>query len=230
MKTRAYAIVPLIVQSIVWLPTYLVLLLFCHLKVTGKENLRGLKQAIFAANHSNELDGIFVTAALNPLGSMIPIFYVTGTFVSFANDLFGWRKYFYSSSFFFKLLGGYPHIPGFRSYGKSLQHHVSILKDGYSVCIFPEGMMTKDGNLSAAHGGIGYLACVTGVPIIPVYISGAYKLGPAAFFSRSHYVTVVVGKPFFVKEITNPDSLNHEYYKPIANSIMTNISELQKTI
>ncbi len=61
------------------------------------------------------------------------------------------------------------------------------LKDGYSVIIFPEGRTRKDGELNEFKSGFAFLARYTGVPVIPIGISGVYKFG-----RKTHYK---IGEP-----------------------------------
>ena len=123
------------------------------------------------------------------------MFYVTAPISAFKNHAFGWRARLYTSRWFFPSWGAYPHIAGQKDYAKSLAHHIALLKDGHSICIFPEGGLTKDGNLQQAHGDVSYLSYTTHVPIIPVAIVGSYRLGFRQFMSRRVRVTVVFGEP-----------------------------------
>lgn len=58
----------------------------------------------------------------------------------------------------------------------SLQRAAEALELGYSVCIFPEGAITRDGYLQPPRPGAGILACELGVPIVPVLIRGTYDI------------------------------------------------------
>ncbi len=51
------------------------------------------------------------------------------------------------------------------------------LQSGYSVIIFPEGKIRTDGELNEFKSGFAFLARYTGVPVIPIGISGIYKFG-----------------------------------------------------
>ncbi|MDE1975532.1 MAG: 1-acyl-sn-glycerol-3-phosphate acyltransferase [Patescibacteria group bacterium] len=50
---------------------------------------------------------------------------------------------------------------GMYDYSKAMPHHEGIIRDGGSVCIFPEGRTTKDGNIGEGKGGVAYLAWAT---------------------------------------------------------------------
>ena len=165
-----------ILQTLAWTPTRLAFNIFCHFEVRGAHNLKGINQAIFAVNHSSELDPIIVTAALNPLGRFAPLFYLSGPSENFNDPAFKWRRHLYSSKWFFRAWGAYPHSPGTRDYAHSLKYHIQILADGGSLCIFPEGGLTKTGELGLPRGGVTYLSHNCNVPIVPVAISGVYKM------------------------------------------------------
>ena len=47
----------------------------------------------------------------------------------------------------FKIFGAYPATVGIKDYEKMLMHHINILCRGHSVCIFPEGGLSKNGEL-----------------------------------------------------------------------------------
>lgn len=199
-KFKPYAIAPRICQMIAWVPTRLLLTFFCRFEIRGSKNLAGIDQAIFAVNHASELDPIILTAALNPLGRFAPMFYITAPLTSFADPHFGWRRYLYSSTWFFKAWGAYPHIPGFKDYSKSLRQHIEILKDGYSICIFPEGAVTKTGALGEARGGVAYLAHDSKAPIVPVAISGTFKMNMSGFLRGKRKIIIEFGKPILAHD------------------------------
>lgn len=56
------------------------------------------------------------------------------------------------------------------------------LKAGVLVCIFPEGTITRDGNLSPFRAGIERIIGETPVPVIPMVLKGLW----GSFFSRKH--------------------------------------------
>ncbi len=56
------------------------------------------------------------------------------------------------------------------------------LEDGYLVCIFAEGEVTRNGMLNRFKGGFERIVKGTDIPVIPVYIGGAW----GSIFSYSH--------------------------------------------
>jgi long-chain acyl-CoA synthetase len=60
----------------------------------------------------------------------------------------------------------------------SLAQAVEVLRAGETLLVFPEGTRTRDGKLQKFRQGVGYLADVTRVNILPVYIDGTYRAYP----------------------------------------------------
>lgn len=77
--------------------------------------------------------------------------------------------------------GGY--IPLDRSDGrkalKSMEYAASVIREGKSVVLFPEGTRTRDLQLLPFKRGGFMLAQKAGVPVIPVTINGSGKINPA---------------------------------------------------
>lgn len=53
-----------------------------------------------------------------------------------------------------------------------------LLRDGWSVLIFPEGTRSPDGWTRRFRNGAAYLAAAAGVPVVPVAIVGSYAAMP----------------------------------------------------
>jgi 1-acyl-sn-glycerol-3-phosphate acyltransferase len=220
---KPYSWVPRALQSIAWPFVRLLLLLFCRFEVRGKKNLKHISQAIFAVNHANELDPIMVAAAVTPLSRFSPLFYVVAPYGEFRDSRFGWRRFIYTG-YFFEAWGAFATRRGLKNYAKALEVHLAILQDGGSVCVFPEGGITVDGALREPHGGVAYLCFASGIPIVPVSISGTYRLSVRNFLTRSHCVSLTFGKPLYAKDIlqnlTSPEVAD---YKQGAHVVMENI-------
>lgn len=76
---------------------------------------------------------------------------------------------------------------------KGLYKAKELLETGNKgLLIFPEGTRSFDGRLSPMHGGAALLVRNTGVPLIPVFIDGAYE-----FFNRYY------DKPRFRDAVSN---------------------------
>ena len=220
---------PFLLQTFVWIPTWIVLGLCGRFRVYGKENLKGLSRGvIFAANHGSELDPILVPASLNPFSAVTPIFYVAREREFYEKD--GFSKYIYGG-LWFKLWGAYPAYTGKKDYSFSLQEHIKILNAGKSILIFPEGAKTKNGEVGNGKGGVAFLSYTTGVTIVPVAMNGHFKMSPADFFLRRHSLVLTYGKPIYPKELfPQGDTPTPDEYKAAAQVVMGKITELYRVI
>lgn len=128
----------------------------------------------------------------------LPVFYASRE--SKFYDTSGWRRHFYGG-LFFKAWGGYPIFGGLKDYEKSLPFHIAILNDGGNLCVFPEGGKSRDGRVQEAKGGMAYLSERTGVPVIPVAISGEVGMSLQEFFQGQRHVRVHFCAPVFQNEL-----------------------------
>lgn len=199
MKSGLYEVSPFILQNLIWVPTRFVYKFFAHFKIRGGENLSGLpKGVIFAVNHSSELDPITLTGALPFMSRFYPMFYVSREKSFYKKS--GWRQKIYGG-LFFKAWGAYPAYPGLKNYSQSLINHIKLLIDSKSVCIFPEGVRTKNGTIGDGKGGVAYLSWATGRPIVPVGINGSFHCDIISFFSRKKHIGLTFGHPIYPREL-----------------------------
>lgn len=147
---------------------------FC-IRVHGKENMPKEGALIVAMNHKSFWDGPlaatvlprqFAIMAKKELFS-IP---VVGAVVRWA--------------------GGFPVSRGTGDLG-AIKAALSALKKGKAMAIFPEGTRVRKGQEHKAKAGFVMIAEKTGVPIVPVAISGRYIP-----FSGMH---VYIDKPVYIK-------------------------------
>ena len=83
----------------------------------------------------------------------------------------------------------------------AIQNASKALKKGFALGISPEGTRSKVGKLQKAKQGTVMIAVKTGVPILPVGITGSETaLDDLAHFRRPH-MTVRFGKPFSIPSI-----------------------------
>ena len=212
-----YFISPLVLQKIIWIPTRLILKFFGHLEIKGLENIKGIKgNIILACNHTSELDPILPPAALPFWSHFSPMFYASREPRFYGGS--GWRRHFYGGTFF-EVWGSYQVFVGLHDYEKALVNQIRILNDGGTLCIFPEGRTTPNGQIQSGKGGVIYLAHVTGVPIVPVHLGGLFRLSMKDFFFRKRKLSVTFGRPIYV---SSPDSaeISLSEFKEQANNLM----------
>ncbi len=237
VKKRFFSVIPILLQSLIFLFALSVFKLFCSLKYEGVEELVAFQKAqkargetsalIFAPNHSSEWDGPLVRVGLPFWWRWSPMY-----FVSQKKDFYdssGWRKHIYGGRIF-NLVGAYPVYSGHHDYAYALQNFTALLQKGRCVCIFPEGRRTTSGALGTAHGGVAFLAHATQTPVVPVAIKGLTLLTARDFFLRRRKVTIHFGTPMRVKEIIGAGQLapqpSVDDFHNGAGKVMVRVKEL----
>lgn len=225
---KPYFFIPLLCQKLIWIPTRLLLVLFGKLTIKGRHNLAHIKgPVIFVANHSSEIDPFMVPVSLPFFSRFSPLFYVVLDKSFYINV--GWRKHLFNG-WFIKMWGGYSAAVGPRDYAKSLEDHTDILRDGGSFCVFPEGGITKDGKLRPAKGGVSFLAHSAPSAVVPVAISGVYKMSAPDFFRGKHTITIHFGEPIkpedLYSKIRQPHVSGQSVWREEADYIMRKVADL----
>lgn len=173
-----------------------------RVEVRGMEHVKNFQgNALFAANHASELDPIVLCLALERAGilrSRLPLIFLSRE-KAFYSDM-GFVKSALYGGFLFRLLGAYPVVPRNARPAKdagrhTLEMHLALLKDGYSVIIFPEGTRTQTGALLSAKAGVAILSEEAERPIIPIAIDGTFGLSFDDFWSGEKQVRVSFGAP-----------------------------------
>lgn len=226
---KLYFLAPLFFQKFIWIPTRLILTIFGHLRIRGLENLKGIKgTVIFACNHSSEIDPFIVPASLPFWSRFSPLFYATREKSFYSGN--GWRKHLFGG-IFINAWGGYTAQAGLHDYEQSLANHLSIAYDGGNFCVYPEGGITRDGNIQPAKGGVAYLAERGGCTIVPVGISGVYRTPFVDFFLGKRHISVNFGAPITQQDLHNKiprnTDLEVKVYKDQANYVMEKVGELK---
>lgn len=220
MKKLATAL-PSILQKIGYVVFFVLYKIFMRLEVRGLGNLeKETGPFIFAFNHTHELDSTAIPLSLPMWSRHFPVFFVSAAKERYKT--FGWRGFLYGGKFF-NALGAYSVFSGQQNYAYALQTHEELLKKGYSVCIFPEGKRTPDGNIGPARGGLGYLIDASGVPVVPVAISGFFNISLADFFLGKRKLVLTVGNPL---HITVPEPHTKEAYVEAGEEVMREIGKM----
>ena len=174
-------------------------------EVSGRQNLsRGA--CIVVANHVNLLDSPILGISL---GRKVRFMAKEELF---DNGLI---------AFFTHQFGGFPVGKGRldRRAGKTA---LEVLAGGETLVIFPEGKRSPDGKLGPAYGGAGLLASKTGVPVVPVGITGTSRLVGKMWFLRRPRIHLNIGKPFTLKY--RGDTLTREVSRELSVEVMEHIA------
>lgn len=84
---------------------------------------------------------------------------------------------------------------------QSIREGVQTLKDGHSLVIFPEGTRSKGNEMGDFKKGGLRLATDSKVPVVPITISGSYRIMEESKFGfQPAHVMVTVHDPIFLPE------------------------------
>lgn len=183
--------------------------IFYRIEVKGIEQLLNeTRPFILAPNHLSYLDGYIIAASL-PFKIKKKLFFI------------GLSDFFDKT--YLKILKNSAKILSFHELLqplKAVQMSVFVLKKGFSLCIFPEGVRSYDGKLQELKKGIAYVAKIVRQPVYPVYIHGTFEAWPRfkkfpRFFKK---ITVNIGNPIFWEEKEDFDE--NIFLENLRNSII----------
>ncbi|MGA8255039.1 MAG: lysophospholipid acyltransferase family protein [Nocardioides sp.] len=130
--------------------------------IHGAEHVPASGPVILAANHVGVIDGpLLAVFSPRPAHALTKMEMFRGPLGPFLR------------------LAGQIKLDRFRTDPQAVKTAVRALRDGLAVGIFPEGTRGT-GELERFHRGAGYLALVTGAPVVPVIIFGTRDPGGAS--------------------------------------------------
>ncbi|MDA8079250.1 MAG: lysophospholipid acyltransferase family protein, partial [Nitrospiraceae bacterium] len=190
-----------------------------RLEARGSGHIPSAANFIMTPNHTSYLDG-FVAILCLPFGRFRNIYAL------------GLSEFF--TGFLRSRLSPVAHVIPIdtASYlNKALQMSAHVLKNNRSLCVFPEGGRSFDGELMEFKKGVGILAKELGAPVVPVYIDGAFEALPRyAFFPRFRKITVFFGPPLRASDLdfsAKPEGMDD--YQYFANVLRERVEELRET-
>ena len=169
-----------------WWARIIVRTLMLPVKVEGSENLEQGQSYVFVANHQGAFD----------------IFLIYG----FLNRNFKWMmKYQLGSIPFVGYACRRSHqiFVDKRSIGKvkaTYRQAQEILKEGYSVTVFPEGARTFTGHMGKFKKGAFALADELQLPVVPLTINGSFQVMPRmrdGRFVNWHPLKLTIHQPIY---------------------------------
>ena len=171
---------------------------FAPLTVIDQQRVKSVKGgAVFVSNHSSALDAVVMLQA-------VPNRFRYRAFVVAAADSIFKRKW--EGVLTQMLINTFP-IPragGARPMLDVLKKH---LQHRSSVVIFPEGTLSRTGNIGTFKKGAAILAIDAGVPIVPAYIEGLYEVFPRyRKIPRRHPASIKFGEPLYPQSGEDYDS------------------------
>mgnify|MGYP002813895901 CR=1 FL=1 len=107
-----------------------------------------------------------------------------------------------------------------RSALSAIEQVATALRNGDSVCIFPEGTRSRDGSLGNFKRGAMIAAQMTGAPIVPVALSGSDKIMPrGSLLIKPTTVKLSFGEPIYVKDEKEIDEKLKQVREAIARML-----------
>lgn len=223
-KERIHTVLPILLQTPIYIFTWGLFKVFGRLSVKGKEHIPTYgRKTIFAANHTSDWDGILIRVGLPYFSRFSPMYYVAMAAHEYADSSL--RGFFYGGNLF-RWVGAYPRYSGKKDYEYSLKNFVTILEEGRSVCIFPEGQRNFDGQASPAHGGVAFLSHRTQTPVVPVHITGLENMSLFRFIFFKQHVTVTFGPVLTPVQVVAATKPTVEEYKKGGDIVMKLVGKL----
>ncbi len=178
-------------------------------RIHGRESFPKTGGVIVAANHASYLDIPILGCAIRRR-----VFFL-GRANLFPNPYLSWVL---------QRLGWIP-LKTHRLDRKAFEIALGHLRAGTPVVIFPEGSRSEEGQLQEGRPGIGYLVKESQCQVIPVYISGTFRVLPVgACWPRLFPMSVSFGKVMDVS-ITGK-VLKKQDYEQIGQTVMHHIAEV----
>jgi 1-acyl-sn-glycerol-3-phosphate acyltransferase len=194
---------------------------FLHLlwrpEITGAANIPSSGGAILASNHLSFVDSIF-----------LPLMVPRGvTFVAKSEYFTGTKPMQRVAATYLratKQLSVNREVAG--SAMAMLEAALRLLDDGRLFGIYPEGTRSPDGRLYRGRSGVGYLALKSGLPVIPVAMSGTDRvLAPGHVIPSLAKIRISVGKPLIFESVKD-EPVSAKQRREVTDQVMLSIQAL----
>jgi 1-acyl-sn-glycerol-3-phosphate acyltransferase len=107
----------------------------------------------------------------------------------------------------------------------AIRRAAEILRQGHVLVVYPEGTRITSGGLQRPEPGAGFIAILTGAPVLPVAVSGSREVFGKGFkLPRRAPVRLEFGEPFKIRARL-PDG-RRVPYQDAADAIMLSVAEL----
>jgi len=90
---------------------------------------------------------------------------------------------------------------------RSIRTAVQLIRNDWSLLVYPEGTRSRNGELGEFKSGVGVMARFTKRPVVPIHVSGGLNiLPPGATIPRTGTVLVRFGKPLQYQKSDTPEA------------------------
>lgn len=204
-------------EAVCYLLMWPAMLLLGRPRISGRENLDGVSGPVLViANHATYLDPAFVLAALprrlrrrlavGMEGERLRAMRHPPAEMGFPARALERVKYALAVALFnvFPL----PQKAGFRA---SFTFAGELVDRGWSVLVFPEGELTRDGEIAPFRAGIGLLGRDLNLRIVPIRLNGLFALRQARRKrARRGEIEVRIGAPAQFGPAASPEEITRE--------------------
>jgi 1-acyl-sn-glycerol-3-phosphate acyltransferase len=177
-------------------------------QIQGKENVPREGPVLVVANHLNLADPPLLGVSLK------------------RRVIFMAKEELFRSSvgsYFVSGLGSFPVHRG-RLDREALRSSQKVLDDGLALAMFPEATRSRNARLKAAMPGSALIACRSGVPILPVGITGTEQIKGLGWLLRRPRLKINIGRPFLLPPVES--KLTREKLAEYTDLIMGRIAGL----
>lgn len=123
-------------------------------------------------------------------------------------------------------LGGFPVQRGAVD-REALRRGEEVLQRGEPLVVFPEGTRKRGPLIDDVKDGAAFLACRTGLPIVPVGIGGTERaLGVGARWIRPTKVVLLVGEPIHPPERRPGERVKRSQVRQLTAALQERLQEL----
>jgi 1-acyl-sn-glycerol-3-phosphate acyltransferase len=106
----------------------------------------------------------------------------------------------------------------------AIKEAVRSLRRGELIVMFPEGGRSVDGSLLGAKRGLGVIAAMSRVPVVPAFIKGTEKALPVgARFPRPSKIAVIFGAPL----VMHKEETEKQFQERLTRDIVKEIENLK---
>ena len=160
----------------------------------GMENIPKDRAVVFVANHQGDFDIAVMLAFFN-----VPHGYIAKIEILKVPLLRDWMK---------NMQCVFIDRKNIRQTAKAIMEGVKILQNGHSLVLFPEGTRSKSDEMGEFKAASFKLATKAQVPIVPISISGTYKLMEAnRRFIKPADVYIKIHPPIETTDLEEPAKL-----------------------